>query len=314
MSGPIESFVDDPRNSTRAELDEVFRTADPLPIDTLVNEGGREVDVDAREVYTDEHWRGFFPSDHVARLANRFLPLPVGFYERFSAENGAIVGQTADADEVFVGRSRLREVEYDGRTYGLVTYTALAYSLFYDLLVPVTEDLVVAKAYVGRFPYGVAAVTFGMTRRYGFDFLSATDHGHLWETGSVPEPTALEGTWDVQLVSNAGLTAPAFELEFETAGDGLDGRFEVLDAAGGDVRLDADEGDGPLLDLSNWEETVRRIDDDLLVGKHCRTESDLLPVPGDGSLGVVHADSAGGEDRLCLYYVMTARDEPIGEA
>lgn len=309
MSQSIDTLEADPRNSTQATIDEAFRTADPEPMGTLVNEGGRSIDLDDREVHNDEHWRGFFPSDHVLSLANRFLPLPAGFHKRFWRENGSLVGETTDADGIVTGHNRLREVEHHGRPYALLTYTDLQYRPFYDLLLPIADDLVVGKAFLGRFPYGIELLTFGLTRRYGFDFLSPTDHAELWETGDVPEPAALEGWWSVQLVSNAGLLAPLFEFEFETTEHGVDGRYEVLDTAGGDVRLDFDEDQLEMFDFSHWHDEIRQVSSDFMVGKYCQTETQLLPAPADGSLGHIHAESEAGEDRLCLYYVMHAKDE-----
>lgn len=313
MSQAIDTLETTPRNSSQETLDEAFRTADPEPMETLVNAGGRTVDIDDEEVHNDEYWRGFFPADHVVSLANRFLPLPAGFHKRFWTENGTFVGETTDADGIVTGHNRLREVEHHGRPYALLTYTDLQYRPFYDLLLPIDDDLVVGKAFFGRFPYGLELLTFGLTRRYGFDFLSPADHAVLWEDGSVPEPSALEGAWNVQLVSNAGLLAPLFEFEFETTEHGVDGRYEVADAAGGDVRLDFDEDQMEMFDFSHWHDEIRQLTPDFMVGKYCQTETKLLPAPDDGSLGHIHAETEGDENRLCLYYVMTEKDGSIDD-
>jgi hypothetical protein len=313
MSQHIESVTTDPRNSTREMLEEAFHAADPRPMETLVNEGGRRVDVPDREVHNDEHWRGFFPSDHVVSGLNRFLPLPAGFHKRFWTEGDSYLGETTDADGVVTGHNRLREVEHRGRPYALLTYTDLQYRPFYDLLLPIADDLAVGKAFVGRFPYGIEVLTFGLTRRYGFDFLAPADHAALWDEGTVPDPEALAGAWDVRLVSNAGLSAPLFEFQFETTEHGVDGQYEVLDTAGGDVRLDFDDDRMEMFDFSNWHDEIRQLTDDYMVGKYCQTETQLLPAPEDGSLGHLHAETEAGDERLCLYYVMNPRDEPIGE-
>ncbi len=313
MSANIDSVTDDPRNSTRATLDRVFRTAEPKPMATLINEGGRKIVVADREVHNDVHWRGFFPSDHVISAVNRFLPLPAGFHKRFWTENGDLVGETTDADGVITGNNRLREVEHNGRPYALLTYTDLQYRPFYDLLLPVTDDVAVGKAFIGRFPYGIEVLTFGLVRRYDFDFLAPADHAGLWNEGTVPDPEALAGGWNVQLVSNAGLLAPLFEFQFETTEYGVDGRYEVLDTAGGDVRLDFGEEQMEMFDFSNWHDEIRQLTDDFMVGKYCQTETQLLPAPADGSLGTIHAETTDGEDRLCLYYVMNAKNGSDGD-
>lgn len=312
MSEQIDTLEADPRNSTQATIDAVFDGADPRPLETLVNEGGRTIDLSALEVHNDEYWRGFFPADHVVSLANRFLPLPAGFHKRFWTEGGDLVGETTDADGIVTGHNRLRQVEHNGRPYALLTYTDLQYRPFYDLLLPVTDDLAVGKAFFGRFPYGIHLLTFGLTRRYDFEFLSPADHEELWAEGSVPEESVIEGAWDVQLVSNAGLSAPLFEFEFEDTEHLLDGQYEVLDLAGGDVRIDFDEEQMEMFDFSHWHDEIRQVTEDFMVGKYCQTETQILPSTDDGSLGQLHAETTDGDERLCLYYVMNRRDEPIG--
>lgn len=311
MSNVIQSFETDPRNSTRAEIVDVFDNADPAPMETLVNEGGREVDVENREVYNDEYWRGFFPRDHVFSLANRFVPLPAGFRKRFWTENGQYVGETTDSDGVVTGHNRLREVEHNGRPYALLTYTDLQYRPFYDLIMPISDDLAVGKAYFGRFPYGIQLLSFGLIRRYGFDFLSPADHAMIWAGGTVPEQEAIAGSWDVQLVSNGGLSAPMFEFEFEKTEHGIDGKYEVLDTAGGDVRLDYTEDQLEMFDFSNWHDEIRQVTEDFMVGKYCQTETQFLPAPADGSLGHIHAETENGDERLCLYYAINKKEGSI---
>ncbi|MEF8843422.1 MAG: hypothetical protein V5A62_17655 [Haloarculaceae archaeon] len=313
MSEPIDAFEADPRNSTHGDLDELFRTADPRPIETLINEGGREIDVDEREVHNDEHWRGFFPTDHIVTTVNRFVPLPAGFHKRFWTEDGSLVGVTTDADEVVVGHNRLREVERNGRPYVLLTYTDLVYRPFYDLLLPVSEDLAVGKAFFGRFPWGIELLTFGLTRRYGFDFLSPTDHEILWNDGDVPETEAIAGTWNLQLISNAGLTFPLYELQFEETEYGLDGQYEAFDTVSSDFRIDFTDEQMELFDITNWHDEIRQVTEDFMVGKYCQTETQVLPAPEDASLGYVHAEMQNGDERLCLYYILKPREAPIEE-
>lgn len=308
MSRYIERFKQDPRNSTQKTLDKVFKNADPCSMETLINEGGREIDIEDREVHNDEHWRGFFPSNHVFSLVNPFLPLAAGFHKRFWTENGSYVGETTDSDGIITGHNRLRRVDYRGRSYVLLTYKDLQYRPFYDLLLPITDDLMVGKAYIGRFPHGIRLLTFGLTRRYDFDFLAPADHAILWEDGKAPEPEALEGRWDVQLVSNAGLLAPLFEFEFVNTIHGIKGRYEVLDKVGGDVRLEFEENQMKMFDFTNWwHDEIRQITDDFMIGKYCQTKL----TAGDGSLGHLHGEVENGRERLCFYYVMNAKADPM---
>lgn len=307
---PNDCSPDQPMYCSRAELNDLFWNADPEPIDTLINEGGRRVDVTERTVSTDEYWRGFFPTDHIFTFVNRFAPIPAGFHKRFWMEGNAYRGETTDADGVITGHNRLREVERRGRTYALLTYSDLQYKLFYDLLLPISEDVLIGKAYLGRFPYGIELLTFAMSREYGFDFLAPADHAALWEYGDAPEPSALtSGPWQVQLVSNAGLTDPFFEFRFDTTDGELDMEWEVLDVWRGHSRTELEEDVLETFDFTHWHDEIRQLTDDFMVGKYCQGDLQILPAPGDGSLGHLHSETHDGEERLCLYYVMNPLED-----
>lgn len=310
MTDAQDAFLDDPRSCTTEQLDEVFWETKPGSIDTLVNDGTREVDLESREVSNDEYWRGFFPSDHKLSLLNRFLPIPAGFRKRFWMDDGAYVGETTDADGIVKGDNVIRELHHAGRRYSVLKYTNLRYRPFYDLIVPVNDELLVGKAYFGYVPYGIELLTFGMTRRYGFDFLEPADHADLFDRGTVPDPDALEGKWDVQLVSNGGLMDPVFEFEFEQTEHGIDGQYTVLDKATGGVRLEFTEDEMRMFDFSNWHDTIRQLTEDFMVGKYCQTELQFLPAPSEGSLGHIHSETWDtGEERLCFYFVMNEKAE-----
>ena len=292
----------------KRRLDELFRSTDAEPIDTLVNDGGRRVDVTTRTVSTNQYWRGFFPTDHALTVLNRFAPIPAGFHKRFWKEGDAYRGETTDSDGIVTGHNRLREVEHRGRRRVLLTYADLQYRMFYDLLVPISEDVLIGKAYLGRFPYGVELLTFAMTREYGFEFLAPVDHRALWDHGTAPDPGVLQSTaWEVQLVSNAGLSEPYFEFRFDDDGGELEMEWAVMDVWPGHSRTELHDDVLETFDFTHWHDEIKQLTDDFMVGKWCQGELQILPAPEEGSLGYVHSeDEADGTgDRLCLYYVMT---------
>lgn len=302
-----ECSVEQPMYCPKERLDELFWSADPEPIETLVNDGGRRVDVPARTVETDRYWRGFFPTDHALTFLNRFAPIPAGFHKRFWAEGDAYRGETTDSDGIVTGHNRLREVEHRGQQCVLLTYADLQYRMFYDLLVPISEDVLVGKAYLGRFPYGLELLTFAMTREYGFDFLAPVDHRALWDHGTAPDPSVLKETaWEVRLVSNAGLSEPYFEFRFDDDGGELEMEWEVLDVWPGHSRTELHEDVLETFDFTHWHDEIRQLTDDFMVGKWGQGDLQVLPAPEEGSLGYVHAEEteAGDGQRLALYYVM----------
>ena len=292
----------------KGRLDDLFWNAEPLAIDALVNEGGRRVDVPARTVETDQFWRGFFPTDHALTFLNRFSPIQAGFHKRFWMEGDAYRGETTDSDGIVTGHNRLRTVEHRGRECVLLTYSDLQYQLFYDLLLPISEDVLVGKAYLGRYPYGIELLTFAMTREYGFDFLAPVDHRALWDHGTAPDPDLLKSTaWEVQLVSNAGLSEPYFEFRFDDDTDGeLDMEWEVLEVWRGHSRTEMHADVLETFDFTHWYDEIRGLTDDFMIGKWCQGDLQVLPAPEEGSLGYVHSEELDHDDeRLCLYYVMT---------
>lgn len=304
MSKHIEYFKKNPRNSTQNTLNKVFKNANFRSMDTLINKGGREINIEKQEIQNDEHWRGFFPSDHLFSSLIPFLPLAPGFHKRFWTENESFVGETTDSDGIITGHNRLRKVRYRGQSYALLTYRDLQYRPFYDLLLPITDELMVGKAYFGRFPFGVNLLTFGLTRQYKFDFLAPADHAILWEEGKAPEPETLEGRWNVQLVSNAGLSAPLFEFEFVNDSQGIKGRYEVLDKIGGNVRLEFEENMMKMFDFTNWwHDEIKQITDNFMIGKYCQSKITAR----DGSLGHLHGETKNGQERICIYYVMNRK-------
>ena len=306
--GSGECSAETPMYCPKERLNELFWNADYTSIDTLVNEGGRTVDVPERTVETDQFWRGFFPTDHALTFLNRFSPIRAGFHKRFWMEGEAYRGETTDPDGVITGHNLLQEVEHRGREYVLLTYSDLQYRMFYDLLLPISEDVLVGKAYVGQFPYGIEILTFAMTRRYGFDFLAPVDHRALWDHGTAPDPEVLKSTpWGVQLVSRAGLSEPYFEFRFEDAESGeLEMQWEVLDVWPGHSRTEMHEDVLETFDFTNWYDEIKQLTDDFMVGKWCQGELQILPAPEEGSLGYVHSEAkeTGDGERLCLYYVM----------
>lgn len=158
MDETIEAFVADPKNCTREEFAHVFQDADPLSMDVLVTGEGPDPDDH------DEEWHGFFATDTRAGYVTPFIPVSEDFRKRFWMDEGAVAGVTTDPEGGVTPHFPLHEVEYRGRTCAELTYTPLRFRLSYDLLVPVTEDLVVGRLHAGRYPYGFGLVLFGMLR------------------------------------------------------------------------------------------------------------------------------------------------------
>lgn len=293
-----------PMRCKRDEMDVLFRTKECLPIETMVNSGRRNIDIPGREVHNDVHWRGFFPADHVFTLFGRFVPLPAGFKKQFKKEDGEYGGVTTDGDGIIRGRNRLKEVVFKGRKYIHLTYSELWNRPFYDLLLPINEDVVIGKAYLGTFPYGIELLTFAMARRYSFENLSPADHRELFDSGSAPKASDIEGKWRGQLVSNAALSHSFFVLSFTLNEDKVDGRWKLLGVWEGESKVELGEDAMRMFDFTSWHDEIRKVTDEVMVGKYCQPDKSLLPPPWAGSLGHIHSEDTGKGKRLCLYYIL----------
>lgn len=290
-----------PMYCNNKEMEAWFRTKECLPIDTLVNSGKRSIDIEGKKVFNDVSWRGFFPVDHGFSISGMFLPLALGFRKQFRKEDGEYTGITTDADGIIRGHNQLREVSYGDRKYILLTYTDLFYRAFYDLLLPASENVLIGKAYLGFFPYGFELLTFAMTRGYGFDYLAPADHRDLYEKGTAPKASDIEGKWRGQLVSNAALSYSFFVLSFTLNQDRIDGKWKLLGVWEGDSKVELGKDEMKMFDFTNWHDEIRRVTDDIMVGKYCQPDKSILPPPWAGSLGYIQAEEG---KRFCLYYIL----------
>lgn len=158
MDETIEAFLADPKNSDSDTFEHVFRHAEPEPMEVLIT--GEGPDPEGH----DEEWHGFFPTNYEPGVSTALLPVSPQFSKRFWKEDGEIAGVTTDPEGGVTGHDPLREVEHRGRACAKLTYSPLLFALSYDLLVPLTEDLVVGQLHGGRYPYGFGLIQFGMVR------------------------------------------------------------------------------------------------------------------------------------------------------
>jgi hypothetical protein len=77
----------------------------------------------------------------------------------------------------------------------------------------------------------------------------------------------------------------------------------VLGVWEGDSEIELGEDVMKMFDFTNWHE-IRKVSDDVMVGKYCQSDESLLPPPWTGSLGQIHSETHEGSRRLCLYYIL----------
>ncbi len=281
-------------------LDSFFERQN-LPMQTLVNSGVRRIDVQACTVYNDQYWKGFYASDSL-------LPSWVfqnGFNKRFTSDGGTVKGVTSTFDDSIQGQNKLSLIDPNDPSKGiLLEYVEPQFALFYDILKIISQDVVIGKAFTGKYPVGARLLSFSMARKYGFDFMSAQDHKELFEKyGKVPDPSKVKGDWEGRMVSNASLTPPLFKFRYDVDSTGrVSCKWNFMNILKGDSKIEFTQQQMLMFDFTNFHDEIRMITDDVMVGKYAPVGQQVLNIIGDRSLGLLHFEKTAEGTRPCIYY------------
>jgi hypothetical protein len=224
--------------ATDAELADVFRKVTTLPLDTFVNKGGHRVDLAARTIVNDEHWKGWLPKGLTLPLRDIFARLATGYAKRFWKQGNRYLGETIYVDGRIRVKHELEEFtldrpvnDLDVGKYILLRYTDPVFEhLFYDVMKAADEGVIVYGGYTGRFPDGKRGFTSTLMRRYSFAELGERDHGELVRKGKRPAKDALKGRWRVDVVTTSNHATPIAHLSFvQKPGGNIGTRCEPVD-------------------------------------------------------------------------------------
>ncbi len=296
------------------ELERMFRSIPSAGIDTLLNQGGRKVEVAKREIVNDDYWKGFFPKGHI--LNDMSAAIFTGFKKRFFKDGNQYKGVTSDTDARINARNTLEELNLTERTgdldpgrYILLRYIDPPWQPFYDVFRIVNDDLILGRVYLGPFPHGQRVFTFTMTRRYGFDQMTVEDHRRLWDSGTVPTPQDLNGAWRMDTVSNANHLGGVAYLSFDAKPDGrLESRYRLMGLMEGLVTPSFVSDHFQLHDFTPFHDEIRKVDQDYLVGRYVMDlPAGVAAALPAGSLGLLHAE--GG--RFGFYYALTRAEKGL---
>lgn len=212
--------------ATDAELGDLFRRVQTLPLDTFVNSGGHRIDLASRTLFNDEHWKGWLPKGLVLR--DIFTRLATGYAKRFWKQGNRYLGETLYLD----GRIRVKHAleeftldrpsnDLDPGTYILLRYTDPVFEhLFYDVMKAADEGVIVYGGYSGRFPDGRRGFTSVLMRRYALTQLGLRDHQQLARKGQKATADALAGRWRLDAVTTADHPSQVARVTFTTGVDG----------------------------------------------------------------------------------------------
>ena len=293
-----------------AQLETLFRRCPSMGIDALLNQGGAPaIDTAARTIRNDRCWKGFFPKGHVLNAMSSAIF--TGFRKEFHKQNGKYIGITSDTDGRIHARNSLEEVEVshgagtlEPGKYILLRYLDPPWQGFYDVFKVVNDDLLIGRVYLGEYPNGARVFTFPMSRRYGFDSMTADDHAALFAAGAAPTAAELDGVWRMDAISNANHAGGVAYLQFRNLPDGrFVARYELMGLMEGLVTPTFLKDHFQLNDFTVFHDEIRKVTGDFLVGKYMTPLPGVVgPLVGDSSLGLFQTET-GGE--VGFYYVLT---------
>ena len=298
--------------SSEAELEKLFRRLPCLPIESLVNsDEPPEIDLSTGTIRNNAYWKGFFPKGHILNAMSSAIF--TGFKKTFSKKGKKYVGITSDTDGRITAHNSLEEITMDRKTgtlepgkYILLRYLDALWAGFYDILKPISEDLVIGRVYLGEYPNGARLFTFVMSRKYGLAQMTVNDHTALFQSGSVPSAQELDGVWRMDLVSNNNHLGRAAYLEFDPKPDGrLEARFQLMGLMEGLVVPSFVQDHFRLNDFTPFHDEIRKASDNLLVGRYVTGAQPDLASLG-ANLGILHS-VPGDEQVRCLLHPLEDR-------
>ena len=297
-----------------AQMDELFLRAEARPLDGFVNAGDHRVDLDSHVIYNDRQWKGFMPKGLPASEATDRLSL--GFAKKLWRTKSGFGGETQYYGGTITTGHTVEEITLDRTTHDLPPgrYVLLGYrdpvfaNLFYDLMKPIDEHLMVFRGYTGRFPDGHRGWTALLLRRYPFARMGIDDHQSLSANGAAPTDEELLGTWRLDALYYANTPVQIAQLRFHRAESG---QLQV-DA---DTRTSSQHALLPMFVTEHFQtdtipalqRELRVVDRQYLVGKWTTAiKGAYAKLLLAGSPGLFHPEKAGGRARqFALYYLLT---------
>jgi hypothetical protein len=314
---PAGNLVDPHRlaQASDPELAAVFREVTTLPLETFVNEGGHRVDLAARTIFNDEHWKGWLPKGLVFR--DIFARLATGYAKRFWKQGNRYLGETLYVDGRIRVKHSLEEFmldrpvnDLDPGKYILLRYTDPVFEhLFYDVMKAPDEGVILYGGYTGRFPDGKRGFTGVLMRRYSFAELGERDQEQLARKGKRPAKDALNGVWRVDVVTTSNHATPVGHLSFVRKTGGMVGtQFELVDHP--EVLVPAFVTEHfSTDDTVRLERELRTIDDQTMVGTWNPEITALYARFVSATPGLFRRDPDKASRRHTMRYMLTREEQ-----
>ena len=259
-------------------------------------------------ISNNSHWKGIFPRD-TDDIRNTLTLYFGGFWKRFSANSGSslttgdITGITHPFEVPVFAKNKATNVDLDG--FGkvvLLEYLDPPYNLFYDVLKIIDENTILGKAFFGKPIRGREMLTFSMSRKYPFEYMTEEDHEVLYSKMKKPTLESMVGIWQGRLVSDSTWSDPVFRFKYYFDTGKEDGSTMINSSTLKNDYVFGDDiaGTAVVSDKEDYVEMqdetggvfhdeIRQVNDDILIGKYYSQQNFLfrwLP-PG---LSFLHID------------------------
>jgi len=280
-------------------------------------------DLETLMIYNDSHWKGIFPRD-TDDIRNTLTLYFGGFWKRFSANTGSssstagdITGITHPFEVPVFARNKATNADLDG--FGkvvLLEYLDPPYNLFYDVLKIVNENTILGKAFFGKPTRGREMLTFSMSRKYPFEFMTEEDHEVLYSRMKKPTLQSMVGIWQGRLVSDSTWSDPVFRFKYyfdsgkedggtmtTSSSSTLKNDYLFGDVIAGTAVVNDKEDHVEMQDETGgvFHDEIRQVNDDILIGKYYSQQNFLIRWLPPG-LSFVHIDKS--RQSIYLPYIL----------
>jgi hypothetical protein len=172
----------------------------------------------------------------------------------------------------------------------LLEYLDPPYNLFYDVLKIVDENTILGKAFFGKPTRGREMLTFSMSRKYPFEFMTEEDHEVLYSNMKKPTLQSMVGIWQGRLVSDSTWSDPVFRFKYyfdsskedgstmTTASSTLKNDYVFGDVLAGTAVVNDKEDHVEMQDETGgiFHDEIRQVNDDILIGKYYSQQNFLF--------------------------------------
>jgi hypothetical protein len=298
-----------------------------------------EIDYANRRIWRDSFWKGSFAKDTLLGWEQRLRGAAFGgaaertaaayaggsFWKRFDhLHDNQVTGHVVNYELDFLpGKPVVKSVKYpdNNRKYFkagddvlLLTYTNDPYRIVYDVIKVIDQRNCLGVMHLGEFPRGLEFATFVMARHnYPFENMSVPDHQAIFRGDHVhvPSPAEIAGSWEGRLIF---LTRPdvsllnqfnpvAFRLRFFPTSAGVEARYR-FGLMSGQKTVEFTDEFARLIDLTRFQDEIRSIDHDTMIGQWIDTSSGALALQTAPLQQALRGYLAPNHGRLTFYYLL----------